>query len=58
VLLPVTFWNDHDQLVGIPDDVSLNLTTSESSPEVIFAVKLDTGAATLMLMYVTCVEML
>jgi hypothetical protein len=53
VLLPgVMFWNDHDQLVGVLPDVSLNFTVKLSVPDVTFAVKLVTGrtAAVLTLM--------
>jgi hypothetical protein len=44
VLFPVTFWNDHDHDVGVPVDVSLNLTVKLSTPDVTLAVKLAVGA--------------
>jgi hypothetical protein len=53
VLLPVTFWNDHDHEVGYPVVVSLNLTVRLSVPVVTFALKLAVGAAGVTLMNVT-----
>jgi hypothetical protein len=53
VLFPVVFWNDHDQLVGYPDEVSLNFTVKLFVPDVVFAVKLDVGAGGVTLMNVT-----
>jgi hypothetical protein len=51
VLFPVVFWNDHDQLVGVLLEVSLNFTVRLSTPDVTFVVNDDTGGGGVTVIY-------
>ena len=58
VLFPDRFFAPHDHVVGTFVEVSLNPISSGAIPDVIFVVKVATGAGTEILIHVTWFEIL